>query len=67
MGNIAQEIEQRGAKLGGAWTEVLSGMALLDKITRGEVRLVGMDNALLVEIDGATWTLPDAYRLNSFR
>lgn len=30
-------------------------------------RIAQMDNALLVEIDGETYTLPDAFRLSSFR
>lgn len=31
------------------------------------IRVAGTDNALLVEVNGETWSLPDAYRLDKFR
>lgn len=43
-------------------TSIYTLRELLDR-----VRIAQCDNALLVEIDGETYTLPDAFRLSFFR
>lgn len=55
-------LQQQAERLGAVWfgpeglTEVLK-----------RARVAGTDNALLIEIDGETWTVPDAFRLDKFR
>ena len=49
--------------LGRVWTQPTN---LQELVLNNRIRIAGTDNALLVEIDGETWTLPDAFRLNNF-
>lgn len=64
MATIEQEQQTNLQKLGRNWVPPASLKTLVEQ---NRIRISGEDNALLVEIDGATWTLADAYRLSFFR
>lgn len=63
MAKLEQLMEQQAAKLGTTWTAPVSLKTLIEQ---DRVRIAGTDNALLMEIDGEAYTLPDSWRLSFF-
>jgi hypothetical protein len=64
MADLSQQLKDHPKELGKAWVPPQSFKKLIDE---NKVRIAATDNALLIEIDGETWTLPDAFRLTFFR
>lgn len=63
MATIEDLLAREAERIGRIWVPATPLRQLMEQ---GRIRLCGADNALLLEIDGETWTLPDAFRLGSF-
>lgn len=63
MAKLEQHLENFAGKLGTVWVPPISLKELIEK---DRIRIAGTDNAICIEIDGAVWTPPDAFRLEFF-
>lgn len=67
MSNIETVIQQAGDKLGGEFQPLLTGPQIAQMLADGRIRVGRQNNALMVEFDGETYTLADAFNLLPFR
>ena len=63
MTALEDRLSQNAEQIGQVWVHPVS---LKELIEQNRVRVSGTDNAFLVEIDGETWTIPEAFRLVHF-
>lgn len=63
MANAEKIIQDNADKLGTTWVQPVSLKELIDQ---NRIRIAGTDNALVVEIDGEAWSIPEAFRLSFF-
>lgn len=68
MASIEQIVAASGDKLGGVFDKgILTSADILSMLQQGRVRLGEFNNALLIELDGQAYTLPDGFTLSPFR
>lgn len=67
MANIERVVEQASDKLGNQFGNgIIDSATILQMLQAGRIRIAEFDNALLVEIDGETYSLPDGFQVNKF-
>lgn len=63
MANAEKIIQDNADKLGATWVPPVSLKELIDQ---NRIRIAGTDNAIVLEIDGEAWSVPEAFRLAFF-